>query len=161
MKKGFLIFAALAILLSLWGCTEERPQPAGQTGVLQQLTVTDAYSDWEGILIQADSVCTYPDKTELIIVWSNRTDCPAEYSGGFWLERLENGSWVRLQLDSVYNAIAGSLSPGEMDNKTYVAADGYNLATPGTYRFFGSCSIDTGNGAQTLCDVWTEYVIAP
>ncbi len=146
----------LIITMCFMGCSKEPPQLIEPNFTEQAIIISSDYSDIDGIFIQANGIYIYPDKTELVVVWSNQTNYSIKYGTGFEIERLQNGEWVRCAVVNNDNDFV-TLSSNRRDNQEYIITDIFDVDAPGTYRFHSSCIVDNDN--QTECMLWSEFII--
>ena len=163
MKKLIALVLATVCVLALVGCNNTQPEyeePNFTDFIEKQTIVSNDYSDFDGISIQASGIYIYPDKTTIVINWSNDTAYSVKYGKSFEIERLENGEWLSCALmDTAFDAIAYELRAKELDSKAYTLTEMYDVSKPGTYRFLSTCSVDIGEGKSTECSVWSEFIL--
>ncbi len=151
MKKSLVLFLSLVCVLCLIVCNNILPEK-------KSVSNNVSYSDVEGVFIEIESMCIYPDITTLIISWNNNTKHTVTYGEMYWIERLENGEWVGCSLkDNIFTLVGYTLNASEKVDKEYRITDRFDISNPGTYRFRSTCSL--GMGDKKDCSVWAEFVI--
>lgn len=152
MKKRLVVFVLILIcVLSLIIYNSVLPKK-------QAVSNNNSYSDLDGLFVEIDSMCVYPDITTLIVSWNNETKHTVTYGEMYSIERLENGEWVDCSLkDNIFILIGYTLKAGEKLDKEYRLTDMYDVSRKGTYRFRSTCSVDEGERKE--CSVWAEFVI--
>lgn len=162
MRKLTAFVLAVVCVLGMVGCNNSQPiypDYEEPNFTEKQTIVSNNYSDFEGISIQASGIYIYPDKTTIVVNWQNETAYSVMYGKTHWIERLENDQWVRCSLmDDVFPSIY-ELRAKELDCKEYAFTDVYDVSKPGTYRFLSTCSVDIGEGKTTECSVWAEFIL--
>lgn len=160
MKKMIALVLALVCILGLVGCNNSQPEYDEPNFTEMHTASGNTYSDFEGISIQASGAYIYPDKTTIVINWSNDTECSAIYGEQYSIERLENDQWVSCLIDdNDLTDIDYELRAKELDSKEYILTDADEVIKPGTYRFLSTCNVDMGKEQSTECSVWVEFII--
>ena len=158
MKKLIALVLAMVCVLALVGCNNSQPEYEEPNFTEKQTIVGNNYSDFDGISIQASGIYIYPDKTTIVINWTNDTEYPAIYGEQYSIERLENGKWVSCFIDdNDLTDIDHELRAKELDSKEYILIDTDEVIKPGTYRFLSTCIVDTGEEQSIECSVWAEF----
>ncbi len=161
MKKCISWILILVCVLGLVGCDQANPSNMEPDFTEKPVVIGNSHSDVSGVFIQIGGIYTYPDKTTLVVSWNNETDHTVTYGEAYRIERLENGEWVDCSLkDNVFDAIAYQLQANQSDNKSYTLSDAYDISASGTYRILCACRVDMGDGTETGCSLWAEFIIA-
>ncbi len=152
MKKRLVVFVIILIcVLSLIIYNSILPDK-------QMVSNGILHSDIEGVFVEIDSMCIYPDITTLIVSWNNETEHTITYGEMYWIERFENGEWIDCSLtDNIFTLIGYELKANEKVDKEYRLTDMYDISKKGTYRFCSDCSVDVGDRKE--CSVWAEFII--
>ncbi|MBQ4641916.1 MAG: hypothetical protein IJB47_04825 [Oscillospiraceae bacterium] len=160
MKKLIAFVLATVCVFALVGCNNTQPEYEEPNFTEIQTIVSNDYSDFDGISIQASGIYVHPDKTTIVINWRNDTEYSVIYGEAYSIERLENGEWVSCALmDTAFDAIAYELRAKKLGSKAYTLTGMYDVNKPGTYRFLSTCNVDTGEGKSTECSVWAEFIL--
>ena len=160
MKKLIALVLAMVCVLALVGCNNSQPEYEAPNFTEKQTIVGNYYSDFDGISIQTSGIYIYPDKTTIVINWTNDTEHSAIYGEQYSIERLENDQWVSYLTDNNdLTDIDHELCTKELDSKEYVLSDTDEVIKPGTYRFLSTCSVKTIEEQSTECSVWVEFTI--
>lgn len=160
MKKLIALVLAMVCVLALVGCNNSQPEYEEPNFTEKQTIVGNNYSDFDGISIQTSGIYIYPDKTTIVINWTNDTEHSAIYGEQYSIERLENDQWVSYLTDNNdLTDIDHELCTKELDSKEYVLSDTDEVIKPGTYRFLSTCSVKTSEEQSTECSVWVEFTI--
>ncbi len=184
MKK-MCVMLCLLLGLRISGCAQPGPSYVEPDYTEVPVTGGSSRSDEDKISVQAGALYVTEEQTTLVVVWHNQTEDPAQYGDGAYLERMENGNWVTvIWLEGVSDAITGALDPGDLDNKVYVSADGFDYdrsrhlsplrllhAEPGGYRadtvsgmggiYRGIRQDRNGRQNQKIRRLWSTDFLAP
>lgn len=152
MKKRVVVFVLILIcVLSLIIYNSVLPKK-------HMVSNNNSYSDLNGVFVEIDSMCVYPDITTLIVSWNNETEQTITYGEMYSIERFENGEWIDCSLkDNIFTLIGYTLKANEKVDKEYRLTDMYDVSKSGTYRFHSTCSADVGDVKEY--SVWAEFVI--
>ena len=160
MKKLIALVLAMVCVLALVGCNNSQPEYEEPNFTEKQTIVGNNYSDFDGISIQTSGIYIYPDKTTIVINWTNDTEYSVFYGEQYSIDRLENDQWVSILTDNNdLTDIDHELRTKELDSKEYILSDTDESIKPGTYRFLSACSVKTGEEQSTECSVWVEFII--
>lgn len=118
------------------------------------------YSDFPGVSVNVTNIVTEEDKIIMNVVWNNKTEYTITYGDMYWIERLEKDEWVDCSLnENIFPMIGYLLEKNGKENKEYILTDMHDITITGTYRFFSKYSVDTGDGKQIPCSLWTEFFV--
>ena len=160
MKQLIALVLALVCVFALVGCNNSQPEQLEPNFTEKQTATGNNYSDFDGISIQTSGIYIYPDKTTIVINWTNNTEFSAIYGEQYSIERLENDQWVSYLIDdNDLTDINHELRAKESDSKEYILMDTEEVIKPGTYRFLSTCIVKTGEEQSKECSVWVEFII--
>lgn len=161
MKKYIALFLTLVCVLGLIGCKRIYPKYIEPDFTEHPIVKGNTHADISGVFVQIHGIYTFPDQTtKLTVAWINETDRPIMYGETYWIERLENGQWVDCSIkENVFATTAHELQANKSVYKSYALTNVYDISASGTYRFRSSCSVDVGDGKQTACSLWAEFII--
>lgn len=163
MKKFVAVILLIAVFFVVAGCAENQAVLKDpQLGPLN-MTAGKAYTDYPGMEIRVLDLQYSKEegKTELIVLWDNRTDYNVIYGEAYTVERQDGEQWVScaMQDELYFNEIANELKSGSTYQKTYNLTYSYNIFDRGNYRIQAECFVHEGEDRAVKCVMTAEFTV--
>lgn len=133
MKKVFLVFISLILLLGVTGCGNKNDFSVGDKSTVE---VVDKY-------VVFDLVEETLTNGSASVLLRNDSEYNVSYGTPYELEIKENGKWHKINVELFFTLPLMSLKPGESENLEFNWTESYGKLAKGEYRIIKSFTVES------------------
>ena len=133
MKKVFIVFISLILLLGVTGCDNKNNFSVGDKSTIE---VVDKY-----VVFDLDEETLTNGSASVLL--RNDSEYNISYGTPYELEIKENGEWHKINVELFFNMPLMSLKPGESENLEFNWVESYGELAKGEYRIIKRVTVES------------------
>lgn len=133
MKKVFIVFISLILLLGVTGCGNKNNFSVGDKSTVE---VVD-----KNVVFDLDEETLTNGSASILL--RNDSEYNVSYGTPYELEIKEDGEWHKINVELFFTMPLMSLKPGESENLEFNWAESYGELAKGEYRIIKSVTVES------------------